>query len=51
MKQNRPAFREILRDNPRLQNNLWMAAICFGLVALCFLGLAVYGIIGLIISR
>jgi hypothetical protein len=28
-----------------MQNNLFMAAVCFGLVALCFLGLAVYGVI------
>lgn len=48
---NRPAFREILKANPRLQNNLWPAAFCFALVALCFLGLAVYGILVLIISR
>jgi hypothetical protein len=28
-----------------MQNNLFMAAVCFGFVALCFLGLAVYGLI------
>lgn len=41
----RPTFREILKANPRLQNNLFNAALCFGFVALCFLGLAVYGVI------
>ena len=42
-KKKRPTFREILNANPRMQNNLFMAAVCFGFVALCFLGLAVYG--------
>lgn len=44
-KKKRPTFREILNANPRMQNNLFMAAVCFGFVALCFLGLAVYGLI------
>jgi hypothetical protein len=42
-KKKHPTLREILNANPRMQNNLFMAAVCFGFVALCFLGLAVYG--------
>ena len=45
LKKKRPTFREILKASPRLQNNLFNAALCFGFVALCFLGLAVYEVI------
>lgn len=44
-KKKRPTFREILKASPMLQNHLFNAALCFGFVALCFLGLSVYGVI------
>ncbi len=40
-----PTFREILRANPIMERNLFMAAVCFGLVGLMFLGLCVYGLV------
>lgn len=40
----RPTFREILKA-PRIEEKLFMAAVCFGLAALMFLGLGVYGLV------
>ena len=44
-RKQRPTFRQIVEASPLIQRNLFMAAVCFGLTALCFLGLLVYGII------
>ena len=40
----RPTFREIIKL-PRIEEKLFMAAVCFGLAALMFLGLGVYGLV------
>ena len=45
----RPTFREIIKL-PRIEEKLFMAAVCFGLAALMFLGLGVYGLV-LYLSR
>lgn len=44
-RKQRPTFRQICNASPRIQHNLFMAAICFGLVALLVvISLAVYAV-------